>query len=44
MSKGLNTRTGLITTGTPSQFDTAHAGTPSYNPSLPFLSAGASGR
>lgn len=40
----LNTRTGLITTGTPSQFDTAHAGTPSYNPSLPFLSAGASGR
>ena len=37
----LNTKTGLITTSTPSQFDTAHAGTASYNPSIPFLSAGA---
>ena len=35
----LNTRTGLITTCTPSQFDTAHAGTPSYNPCLAISDA-----
>jgi prepilin-type N-terminal cleavage/methylation domain-containing protein len=33
----MNTRTGFISTTNPSQFDTAHLGTPAYNANLPFL-------
>ncbi len=33
----LNTRTGYIATASPPQFDTAHAGTSSYNANVPFL-------
>jgi hypothetical protein len=40
----LNTRTGMITSSVPSQFDTANAGTPSYNASFPFLSSSAEPR
>jgi hypothetical protein len=35
----LNTKTGVITSTVPSQFDTQDVGKPSYNPSLPFLDA-----